>query len=163
MSMVDAAASETPDVVPGRRREVMVVLPGLLLAILLAMLDNMIVGTALPKIVGQLGGLDSISWVVTAYVLGTTVSTPLWGKIGDLYGRKNIFVTSIIVFLIGSALAGMSQTMGQLIGFRALQGLGAGGLIVGVMAIIGDLVPPRERGRYQGFMASAITPAIRPW
>src|SRR6185369_10537559 len=139
MSMVDAAASETPDVVPGRRREVMVVLPGLLLAILLAMLDNMIVGTALPKIVGQLGGLDSISWVVTAYVLGTTVSTPLWGKIGDLYGRKNIFITSIVIFLVGSALSGMSQSMGELIGFRALQGLGAGGLIVGVMAIIGDL------------------------
>jgi EmrB/QacA subfamily drug resistance transporter len=160
MSMVDAAASETPDVVPGRRREVMVVLPGLLLAMLLAMLDNMIVSTALPKIVGQLGGLDQISWVVTAYVLGTTVSTPLWGKIGDLYGRKNIFLTSIVVFLIGSALAGMSQTMGQLIGFRALQGLGAGGLIVGVMAIIGDLVPPRERGRYQGFMASVMGAAM---
>src|SRR4029078_6777996 len=141
----DAAASETPDVVPGRRREVMVVLPGLLLAMLLAMLDDMIVCTALPKIVGQLGGLDQISWVVTAYVLGTTVSTPLWGKIGDLYGRKNIFLTSIVIFLIGSALSGMSQSMVQLIGFRALQGLGAGGLFVGAMAIIGDLVPPRER------------------
>src|SRR6185369_10100957 len=160
MSMVDAAASETPDVVPGRRREVMVVLPGLLLAILLAMLDNMIVGTALPKIVGQLGGLDSISWVVTAYVLGTTVSTPLWGKIGDLYGRKNIFITSIVVFLVGSALSGMSQTMGQLIGFRALQGIGAGGLLVGAMAIIGDVVPPRERGRYQGFMAGVMALAM---
>jgi EmrB/QacA subfamily drug resistance transporter len=160
MSMVDAAADQAPVQVPGRRREVMVVLPGLLLAILLAMLDNMIVGTALPKIVGQLGGLDQISWVVTAYVLGTTVSTPLWGKIGDLYGRKNIFLTSIVVFLAGSALAGMSQTMGQLIGFRALQGLGAGGLMVGAMAIIGDLVPPRERGRYQGFMASVMGVAM---
>jgi EmrB/QacA subfamily drug resistance transporter len=152
----DQAKDQAQDQVPGRRREVMVVLPGLLLAILLAMLDNMIVGTALPKIVGQLGGLDQISWVVTAYVLGTTVSTPLWGKIGDLYGRKNIFLTSIVIFLVGSALSGMSQTMGQLIGFRALQGLGAGGLMVGAMAIIGDLVPPRERGRYQGFMASVM-------
>src|SRR5258706_10587918 len=144
----------------GRRKEVMVVLPGLMLAILLAMLDNMIVGTALPKIVGELGGLDHFSWVVTAYVLGTTVSTPLWGKIGDLYGRKNIFLTSIVVFLIGSALSGMSQSMDQLIGFRALQGLGAGGLLVGAMAIIGDLVPPRERGRYQGFMAGVMALAM---
>jgi EmrB/QacA subfamily drug resistance transporter len=134
----------------------MVVLPGLMLAIMLAMLDNMIVGTAMPRIVGELGGVDHLSWVVTAYVLGTTVSTPLWGKIGDLYGRKNIFLTSIVIFLIGSALSGMSQSMVQLIGFRALQGLGAGGLFVGAMAIIGDLVPPRERGRYQGFMAAVM-------
>jgi EmrB/QacA subfamily drug resistance transporter len=134
----------------------MAVLPGLLLTMLLAMLDNMIVGTALPRIVGDLGGLDHFSWVVTAYILATTVSTPLWGKIGDLYGRKNIFMTSIVIFLVGSALSGMSQTMMELIGFRALQGLGAGGLIVGVMAIIGDLVPPRERGRYQGLMAGVM-------
>jgi EmrB/QacA subfamily drug resistance transporter len=138
----------------------MVVLPGLLLAMLLAMLDNMIVSTAMPRIVSDLHGLTHLSWVVTAYVLGTTVSTPLWGKIGDLYGRKNIFMTSIGIFLAGSALSGMSQNMGELIGFRALQGLGAGGLIVGVMAIIGDLVPPRERGRYQGFMASVMAVAM---
>jgi EmrB/QacA subfamily drug resistance transporter len=138
----------------------MVVLPGLLLAMLLAMLDNMIVSTAMPRIVGDLHGLTHLSWVVTAYVLGTTVSTPLWGKIGDLYGRKNIFISSIVLFLIGSALSGMSQNMGELIGFRALQGLGAGGLVVGVMAIIGDLVPPRERGRYQGFMASVMAVAM---
>ena len=144
----------------GRRREVMVILPGLMLAMMLAMLDNMIVGTAMPRIVGELGGLDHLSWVVTAYVLGTTVSTPLWGKIGDLYGRKNIFITSIVIFLVGSALSGMSQSMGELIGFRALQGLGAGGLIVGVMAIIGDLVPPRERGRYQGIMAGIMALAM---
>jgi EmrB/QacA subfamily drug resistance transporter len=144
----------------GRRREVMIVLPGLMLAIMLAMLDNMIVGTAMPRIVGELGGLAHLSWVVTAYVLGTTVSTPLWGKIGDLYGRKNIFLTSIVIFLVGSALSGMSQSMGQLIGFRALQGLGAGGLMVGAMAIIGDLVPPRERGRYQGLMAGVMALAM---
>jgi EmrB/QacA subfamily drug resistance transporter len=146
--------------VPGRRKEVMVVLPGLLLAIMLAMLDNMIVGTAMPHIVGELGGLNRLSWVVTAYVLGTTVSTPLWGKIGDLYGRKNIFLTSIVIFLVGSALSGAAQSMNELIGFRALQGLGAGGLMVGVMAIIGDLVPPRERGRYQGIMAGVMALAM---
>ncbi len=145
------------------------VLPGLLLAILLAMLDNMIVSTAMPRIVGELHGLEHLSWVVTAYVLGTTVSTPLWGKIGDLYGRKNVFITSIVVFLIGSALSGMAGSsmlggtgngMTELIAFRAIQGLGAGGLLVGAMAIIGDLVPPRERGRYQGFMAAAMAAAM---
>ncbi|MEV1174447.1 MDR family MFS transporter [Nonomuraea sp. NPDC049784] len=153
----------------GRRREVMVVLPGLLLAMLLAMLDNMIVGTAMPRIVGELGGLTHLSWVVTAYVLGTTVSTPIWGKIGDLYGRKNIFLISIVIFLIGSALCGMAGSallggpesgMGELIAFRAIQGLGAGGLIVNVMAIIGDLVPPRERGQYQGIMAGIMSLAM---
>src|SRR5882757_6672208 len=138
----------------------MLILPGLMLAIMLAMLDNMIVGTAMPRIVGELGGLDHLSWVVTAYVLGTTVSTPIWGKIGDLYGRKNIFITSIVIFLIGSALSGMAQSMEMLIGFRALQGLGAGGLMVGAMAIIGDLVPPRERGRYQGLMAGVMALAM---
>jgi len=138
----------------------MVVLPGLMLAIMLAMLDNMIVGTAMPRIVGELGGLDRLSWVVTAYILGTTVSTPIWGKIGDLYGRKNIFLASIVIFLAGSALSGMAQTMDQLIAFRALQGLGAGGLLVGAMAIIGDLVPPRERGRYQGLMAGIMALAM---
>jgi EmrB/QacA subfamily drug resistance transporter len=142
------------------RREVMAVLPALMLAMLLAMLDNMIVSTAMPRIVGDLHGLSHLSWVVTAYILGTTVSTPLWGKIGDLYGRKSIFLTSIGIFLVGSALSGAAHSMGQLIGFRALQGLGAGGLIVGVMAIIGDLVPPRERGRYQGFIAAIMAAAM---
>ena len=157
--MAETATGEA-QVVPGRRREVMAVFPGLMLAIALAMLDNMIVGTAMPRIVGELGGIAHLSWVVTAYVLGTTVSTPIWGKLGDLYGRKSIFLTSIGIFLVGSALSGMSQTMGQLIGFRALQGLGAGGLLVGAMAIIGDLVPPRERGRYQGFMAGVMALAM---
>ncbi|MGC9667718.1 MDR family MFS transporter [Planosporangium sp. 12N6] len=147
----------------------MMVLPGLLLAMLLAMLDNMIIGTAMPRIVGELGGLAHLSWVVTAYVLGTTVSTPIWGKIGDLYGRKTIFLTSILIFLVGSALCGMAGSdllggphngMGQLIAFRALQGLGAGGLMVNAFAIIGDLVPPRERGRYQGVMAAVMSLAM---
>src|SRR5690348_9939629 len=148
------------EAVPGRRREVMVVLPGLLLAMLLAMLDNMIASTAMPHIVGELHGLEHLSWVVTAYVLGTTVSTPLWGKIGDLYGRKNIFITSIVLFLAGSALCGFSQNMTELIAFRAFQGLGAGGLLVGAMAIIGDLVPPRERGKYQGQMVGIMALAM---
>jgi len=150
----------TEQVVPARSREVMYVLPALMLAFLLAMLDNFIVGTATPRIVRDLGGLSHISWVVTAYVLGTSVSTPLWGKIGDMYGRKSIFLTSIVGFLVGSALTGLSQNMTQLIGFRALQGLFAGGLAVGAMAIIGDLVPPRERGRYQGIMASVMAIAM---
>jgi EmrB/QacA subfamily drug resistance transporter len=158
---IDSAAIKAPaDPVPARRREVMVVLPGLMLAFMLAMLDNFIVGTAMPTIVRDLGGLSHLSWVVTAYVLGTTVSTPLWGKIGDMYGRKGVFITSIITFLIGSALSGAAQSMSQLIGFRALQGLGAGGLVVGAMAIIGDLVPPRERGRYQGIMSAVMAVAM---
>src|SRR5690349_19058935 len=142
------------------RREVLVVLPGLMLAMMLAMLDNFIVGTAMPRIVGELGGLSHLSWVVTAYVLGTTVSTPIWGKIGDMYGRKTIFIVSIVGFLIGSALSGASQDMTQLIAFRAIQGLAAGGLVVNAMAIIGDLVPPRERGRYQGIMAATMSIAM---
>ncbi|MET9891674.1 MDR family MFS transporter [Streptomyces sp. NPDC006465] len=132
----------------------------LMIAMLLAMLDNMIVGTAMPTIVGELGGLEHLSWVVTGYTLATAASTPIWGKLGDMYGRKGAFMTSIVIFLIGSALSGMAQDMGQLIGFRAIQGLGAGGLMVGVMAIIGDLIPPRERGKYQGMMAGVMAFAM---
>ncbi|OAH10607.1 MDR family MFS transporter [Streptomyces jeddahensis] len=141
-------------------RSVRVVLLALMIAMLLAMLDNMIIGTAMPTIVGELGGLEHLSWVVTAYTLATAASTPIWGKLGDMYGRKGVFLTSIVIFLIGSALSGMAQDMGQLIGFRAIQGLGAGGLMVGVMAIIGDLIPPRERGRYQGMMAGVMALAM---
>ncbi|MFF3689830.1 MDR family MFS transporter [Streptomyces sp. NPDC002187] len=141
-------------------RSVRVVVLALMIAMLLAMLDNMIVGTAMPTIVGELGGLEHLSWVVTSYTLATAASTPIWGKLGDMYGRKGIFLISIVIFLIGSALSGMAQDMGQLIGFRAVQGLGAGGLMVGVMAIIGDLVPPRERGRYQGMMAAVMAVAM---
>jgi EmrB/QacA subfamily drug resistance transporter len=145
---------------PAQRRDIRIILPGLMLAMMLAMLDNMIVSTAMPRIVGELGGLSHLSWVVTAYVLGTSVSTPIWGKLGDLYGRKNIFLTSIVIFLAGSALSGAAQGMTELIGFRAIQGLGAGGLLVGVMAIIGDLVPPRDRGKYQGMMAGIMAVAM---
>jgi EmrB/QacA subfamily drug resistance transporter len=141
-------------------RSVRVVLFGLMIAMLLAMLDNMIIGTAMPTIVGELGGLEHLSWVVTAYTLATATSTPIWGKLGDMYGRKGIFLTSIVLFLIGSALSGLSQSMDQLIAFRAVQGLGAGGLMVGVMAIIGDLIPPRERGKYQGMIAGIMALAM---
>jgi EmrB/QacA subfamily drug resistance transporter len=114
----------------------------------------------MPTIVGELGGLQHLSWVVTAYTLATAAATPLWGKLGDMYGRKGAFMTSIVIFLVGSALSGMAQNMGELIGFRAIQGLGAGGLMVGVMAIIGDLIPPRERGKYQGMMAGVMALAM---
>jgi EmrB/QacA subfamily drug resistance transporter len=146
-----------------------VILFGLAITMLLAMLDNTIVGTALPRIIGELKGDPAhLSWVVTAYILGSTVSTPIWGKIGDLYGRKNIFVSSVIIFLVGSALCGLAgelasgtvSGMTQLIAFRALQGLGAGGLFVGVMAIIGDLVSPRERGKYTGMFAAVMAAAM---
>lgn len=158
-----ADTAEKPDLVKEagpQPRSVRVVLLALMIAMLLAMLDNMIIGTAMPTIVGELGGLAHLSWVVTAYTLATAASTPIWGKLGDLYGRKGVFLTSIVIFLIGSVLSGMAQDMSQLIGFRAVQGLGAGGLMVGVMAIIGDLIPPRERGRYQGMMAGVMALAM---
>jgi EmrB/QacA subfamily drug resistance transporter len=125
---------------------------GLLLAMLLASLDQTIVATALPTIVGDLGGLDQLAWVVTAYLLGATVTMPLWGRASDLYGRKPLFLAAIGIFLAGSALSGAAQDLGQLIGFRALQGLGAGGLMTLAMAIVAEIVSPRERGRYQGYI-----------
>jgi EmrB/QacA subfamily drug resistance transporter len=141
---------------PRSKREIYTVMSGLMIAMLLAMLDNLVVGTAMPTIVGELGGLAHLSWVVTAYALATAVSTPVWAKLGDLYGRKGVFMASIVAFLVGSALTGLCQNMGELIGFRGVQGLGAGGLMVGAMAIIADLVPLRERGRYQGLMAAVM-------
>lgn len=128
----------------------------LLLALLLAALDQTIVSTALPTIVSDLGGLEHLSWVVTAYLLASTAATPLWGKLGDMYGRKRFFQASIVIFLIGSALCGVAQNMGELIAFRALQGLGGGGLIVLTQAIVGDLVPPRDRGKYQGLFGAVF-------
>ncbi|MGW3934988.1 DHA2 family efflux MFS transporter permease subunit [Streptomyces phaeochromogenes] len=135
---------------------VLVSIGALLLGLLLAALDQTIVSTALPTIVSDLGGLDHLSWVVTAYLLASTAATPLWGKLGDQYGRKKLFQTAIVIFLIGSALCGMAQNMPQLIAFRALQGLGGGGLIVLSMAIVGDIVSPRERGKYQGLFGAVF-------
>ncbi len=145
--------------VPGEdrsRRTVLVAIGALLLGMLLAALDQTIVATALPTIVSELGGLDHLSWVVTAYLLAATAATPLWGKLGDQYGRKKLFQTAIVIFLIGSVLCGVAQNMGELIVFRALQGLGGGGLIVLSMAIVGDIVPPRERGKYQGLFGGVF-------
>jgi EmrB/QacA subfamily drug resistance transporter len=132
------------------RREVLVPFSGALLGLLLAALDQTIVATALPRIVGDLHGLNHLSWVVTAYLLTSTVTVPLYGKLSDLYGRKRLFLVSISIFLAGSALCGAAQSMDQLIVFRGLQGIGAGGLIPLTFAVVGDLFSPRERGRYQG-------------
>ncbi|MEA2142015.1 MAG: hypothetical protein QOI64_445, partial [Solirubrobacteraceae bacterium] len=151
-----AAAGPTPLT----HRQILLVFSGLMLGMLLAALDQTIVATALPTIVGDLGGLEHLSWVVTAYLLTSTATTPLYGKLSDLYGRKRIFQIAIAIFLIGSVLAGMSQTMNQLIAFRALQGLGGGGLMALAMAIIGDIVAPRERGRYQGYTGAVFAIAV---
>src|SRR3981081_420971 len=139
---------------PADRRSVLVVFAGLMLVLLMAALDQTIVATALPTIVGDLGGLDHISWVVTAYLLAQTAVTPVYGKLGDLYGRKVVLQVALVVFLVGSALCGVAQSLTELIAFRALQGLGGGGLIVSTMAAVGDVVPPRERGKYQGLFGA---------
>jgi EmrB/QacA subfamily drug resistance transporter len=158
---VTAAQAERDAGAPsGARREVLIVLPGLLLAIMLAMLDQLIVSTALPRIVGTLGGVTHLSWVVTAYVLASTVTTPLYGKLGDMYGRKRLLVIAILIFLAGSALSGMAHSIDELIAFRAVQGLGAGGLMVGAIATLGDLVSPRERGQYMGYMMATMMLAM---
>jgi len=137
-------------------RQILVVMGGLMTGMFLAALDQSIVGTALPRITSELGGLDKLSWVVTAYMLTATASTPLWGKISDLYGRKLLFQIAIVTFVVGSLLAGFSQNIYQLIGFRAVQGLGGGGLMSLALAVIGDVIPPRERGRYQGYFAAVF-------
>lgn len=137
-------------------RRVRLVFFGLMLALLLAALEQMIVATALPKIVGELHGLDRMSWAITGYLLTATIGLPVYGKLGDLLGRKGVFQFAIVVFVIGSALAGRARTMDQLIAFRAVQGVGAGGLMIGVQAIIADIVPPRERGRFMGLIGAAF-------
>jgi EmrB/QacA subfamily drug resistance transporter len=138
------------------QRRVWVIFSGLMLALLIASLDQTVVATALPTIVSDLGGLSQLSWVVTAYLLTSTVSTPLWGKLGDLYGRKRLFQAAIVLFLLGSALCGLSQNLAELILFRALQGLGGGGIFVLTQAIIADVVPPRQLGRYQGVFGAVF-------
>ncbi|MEA2358297.1 MAG: hypothetical protein QOI62_1557 [Solirubrobacteraceae bacterium] len=140
-------------------RALATVFGALMLGMFLAALDQTIVSTALPTIVGDLGGLNHLSWVVTSYLLASTASTPLYGKLGDMHGRKPVFLAAILIFLVGSMLSGLSQSMGELIAFRALQGIGAGGLMVGAQAIIADVVPPRERGRYMGIIGSVFAVA----
>jgi len=137
-------------------RQILIAFSGLVLAMLLAALDSTIVSTALPTIVSELGGLEHLAWVVTAYLLAQTIVTPIYGKLGDLYGRKIVLQSAIVLFLIGSALCGLSQTMTQLIVFRAIQGLGGGGLVVTTQAVVGDIVPPRDRGRYQGIFGAVF-------
>jgi EmrB/QacA subfamily drug resistance transporter len=127
-----------------------------MLVLLLASLDQTIVATALPTIVGEFGGIEHLSWVVTSYLLASTVVGPVYGKLGDLYGRKIVLQAAIVIFLVGSALCGLAQGMFELIAFRALQGIGGGGLIVTTMAVIGDIVPPRDRGKYQGFFGAVF-------
>ncbi|MFF1477737.1 DHA2 family efflux MFS transporter permease subunit [Streptomyces sp. NPDC058301] len=159
MAQETAPAALSPAAGPGagqERRTVLVAIGALLLGMLLAALDQTIVSTALPTIVSELGGMEHLSWVVTAYMLASTAATPLWGKLGDQYGRKKLFQAAIVIFLVGSALCGIAQDMGQLIAFRAVQGLGGGGLMVLSMAIVGDLVSPRERGRYQGLFGAVF-------
>ncbi|WP_309226036.1 MFS transporter [Streptomyces lunaelactis] len=156
-----AAAAPPPPTGPAEAaalspRRVRLVFIGLMLALLLAALEQMIVATALPKIVGELQGLDRMPWAITAYLLTSTIGLPIYGKLGDLFGRKGVFQFAIVVFIIGSALAGWSRSMDQLIAFRAIQGIGAGGLVIGVQAIIADIVPPRERGRYMGLIGAAF-------
>jgi EmrB/QacA subfamily drug resistance transporter len=137
-------------------RQILVIMSGLMLGMFLAALDQTIVSTALPTIVGDFHRSDLLSWVITAYLLSSTASTPLWGKAGDLYGRKRIFQLAIVVFLVASALCGASRNMYELIAFRGLQGVGGGGLLSLAFAIIGDVIPPRERGRYQGYFGAVF-------
>jgi EmrB/QacA subfamily drug resistance transporter len=148
--------SETTERPRLSHQQILLLMSGLMAGMLLAALDQTIVGTALPTIVGKLGGIEHYSWVVTAYLLASTASTPLYGKVSDLYGRRPVFLFAIVTFLVGSLLAGMSQDMLSLIAFRAIQGLGAGGLMTLAFTIISDAVPPRERGRYQGLFGAVF-------
>jgi len=152
-----AATTASPEQEPAfTHRQILVIMSGLMLGMFLAALDQTIVSTALPTIVGDFHRSDLLSWVITSYLLASTASTPLWGKAGDLYGRKRVFQLAILVFLVASALCGASRNMYELIGFRGLQGIGGGGLISLVFAIIGDVIPPRQRGRYQGYFGGVF-------
>jgi EmrB/QacA subfamily drug resistance transporter len=146
------------------QRRLLVIIGALLLGMLLAALDQTIVATALPTIAGDLHGLSDLSWIVTAYILASTASTPLWGKLGDQYGRKIFFQAAIVIFLAGSVLSGLSTSILELIAFRAIQGIGGGGLMIGAQAIVGDVVAPRDRGKYQGIFGAVfgVTSVIGP-
>ena len=153
--MPDAGA-DSSYLSPFQNRRVRAIFGALMLVMLLASLDQTIVSTALPTIVGDFGQLAHLSWIVTAYLLATTIVTPLYGKLGDLFGRKLVLQSAILLFLAGSALCGLSQSMIELIVFRALQGLGGGGLMVTTMAVVGDIFSPRERGEYQGIFGGVF-------
>src|SRR5579875_668906 len=138
------------------RQRLILIIIGVLLGMLLSALDQTVVGTALPRIVTDLGGFDHYAWVVTAYLLASTVSIPIYGKLSDIYGRRIFFMGGMIIFLIGSALSGTSQNMTQLIIYRGIQGLGAGALMPIAQAIIGDIFPPSERGKWQGIFIAVF-------
>ena len=163
-AVASAQAPVDHDFDKAEHRRILVILGALMLGMFLASLDQTIVSTALPTIAGDLHGLNHLSWVVTAYLLASTISTPLWGKLGDLYGRKNLFQLAIVIFLVGSILSGLAQNMVELIASRALQGIGAGGLMVGAQAITGDVIPARQRGQYMGYFGAVfgITSVIGP-
>jgi EmrB/QacA subfamily drug resistance transporter len=158
-----AAPVGGPDAAAEHRR-VLIILGALMLGMTLAALDQTIVSTALPTIAGDLHGLNHLSWVVTSYLLASTISTPLWGKLGDLYGRKGFFQAAIVIFVVGSALSGLAHNMSELIGSRAMQGIGAGGLMVGAQAVMGDVISPRQRGRYMGYFGAVfgVTSVLGP-
>ena len=166
MGISHLAGSEDSGRASGQAPSIRLLFSALLLVMLLAALDQTIVSTALPTIVGEFGGLENLSWVVTAYLLASTIVVPLYGKFGDLFGRKIVLQIAIVVFLLGSVLCGLAQNMTQLILMRALQGLGGGGLLVVTMAVVGDVIPPAERGRYQGLfggvfgLATVVGPLI---
>jgi MFS family permease len=159
MNALRARLARTP---PGYRYSIgriLAIYSGLMVALLLAALDQTIVATALPKVVSELGGITQYSWVFTAYMLGSTVTVPLYGKLGDAHGRKPLFIVAISIFLVGSALCGAAQNMFELVVFRAIQGIGAGGLFPLTLAMVGMIVPPRDRGRYQGLIGSVFAAA----
>jgi len=166
---VTATDETTEPVVPVRydftHRQIQLVLVGIMSGSFLAALDQTIIATALPRIVGDFGGVDQLAWIASIYLLTSTAAMPIIGKLSDLYGRRLLFQISIVVFMVGSLMAGGSQTMGQLIAARAVQGFGAGGLVVLNFSVLADIVAPRERGRYQGYVASvwAVAAVIGPF